>query len=209
MQSAAQLALAELFLLLAVGCKDARSQRGWSAAASPSVSASARVPLKSWLAPHAAGRLVCGGDYCRQDYPRLPSSGEWRCAEQPGTVWCAGGEPAAGVVAGTIEAGFRCGPRWSEKRPERICIDRDPEYSEDPGLRQCRFYQEEGIVRGCSRHVAQVPFAPRLSDSVIAACWIDSDCPSSRCDRGACSCSDDSQCKVGQCREAHCAEVRP
>jgi hypothetical protein len=205
--SAAQLALAELLLLLAVGCKDARSQRGSSAAAS--ASASAAASLRSWLAPRASSRLICGKDSCRQDYPRLPSSGEWRCAEQPGTVWCAGGEPAAGVVAGTIEAGFRCGPRWGGKRQERICIDRDPEYSEDPTLRQCRFHQEEGIVRGCTRNVAQAPVAPRLSDRALAACWIDSDCPSKHCDRGACACGNDAECQVGQCRDAHCAEARP
>src|SRR3954470_16663410 len=30
--------------------------------------------------------------------PRLPDTGEWRCADRGHVVWCTGGEPAAGVV---------------------------------------------------------------------------------------------------------------
>ncbi|HVY30120.1 MAG TPA: hypothetical protein VHB79_26365 [Polyangiaceae bacterium] len=197
MPRAAQLALAELLLLLAVGCQDARRQRTPGARASAS--------LASWLAPRASSRFSFENGVWRQAYPRLPSSGEWRCAERSGTVWCVGGEPAAGIVAGTGEAGFSCGPRWGSHSPfvhERVCIDRDPEYPDDAAMRRCSFEQEQGIARVCKSGSEES--SPRLAQNVVAACWVDVDCFSRRCDRGACSCLNDSHCEHGTCQDGYC-----
>lgn len=77
-----------------------------------------------------AGELVCAGELCRQEHPRLPDTGEWRCAEREKQVWCAGGEPAAGVVPGAPDPSFRCGDRWGSRAEagERVCVDSRPDY---------------------------------------------------------------------------------
>lgn len=204
MPSAAQIALAELLLLLAVGCKDVRSQRA------PSPATSASGSLTGWLTPRASSPFACKSKVCRQAYPRLPSSGDWRCAERAGTVWCVGGEPAAGVVAGSGEVGFRCGPRWGSHPPsvrERVCIDHQPEYPDDDEVRRCSFEQEQGIVRVCKSEPVEP--APRLDAAVVAACWVDLDCFSRHCERGACSCVADSYCQVGTCQDGYCKEPKP
>ena len=58
-----------------------------------------------------ASPFVCSGETCTQRHVRLPDDGEWRCAERDGVVWCAGGEPAAGVVSVSTVRGYRCGER--------------------------------------------------------------------------------------------------
>lgn len=204
MPSAAQLALAELLLLLAVGCKDARSRRA------PTAAASASASLASWLVPRASSRFNFENGVWRQAYPRLPSSGEWRCAERGGTVWCVGGEPAAGVVAGSGEAGFSCGPRWGSHQPQergRVCIDHEPEYPGDAQMRRCSFEQEQGIARVCKSGLVEP--SPRLDPAVVAACWVDIDCFSRHCDRGACTCVSDAQCEVGACQAGYCKGAKP
>jgi len=132
-----------------------------------------------------ASDFACRAGVCTQHAPRVPDDGEWRCAELEGTVLCAGGEPAAGVVAGPADPAYRCGER---PNGERVCVDRAPDYP--PGGRAvyaCRFDAEQGGIRECREHPKAAPA------TVLAAlpsrdpdCWLDRDC-SGRCDRGFCS----------------------
>ena len=130
-----------------------------------------------------ASPFVCSGETCTQRHVRLPDDGEWRCAERDGVVWCAGGEPAAGVVSSSSVRGYRCGERRGTLR-ERVCVDATPDYP-DGGARafRCRFEQERGIVRTCTR--APGTLRPPRPGSA-ANCWVDADCPG-RCDRGTCA----------------------
>lgn len=205
MRLRASLALIELLALTtSVGCKTtaraAPTHHGSASNATPS----ALTPL---LAPRAAGRFSCRGGTCRQEQPRLPDSGEWRCADRGHVVWCAGGEPAAGVVKGPPTPAYRCGARWGSSG-ERVCLDEHPDYPEgQPENLRCSFEQEQGSTRVCK--VGEPWRGPALSAGAVPACWLDRDCPSGTCDRGACTCQADADCRSGRCRGGVCAEVAP
>lgn len=157
------------------------------------------------LIPRAASRFVCRDSECRQAHPRLPDTGEWRCAERAQVVWCTGGEPAAGVVSGPADVRFRCGPRWGQAAAERVCIDEQPDYPEERAdYTRCSFDQERGMARVCGAKESLEPAPP--ARGAVPACWLDRDCPSARCDRGACTCSSHSDCQVGSCRRGICSE---
>ena len=193
----------ELLGLLFLACHaPPSSQKHASLRATP-------ASLRPWLAPRPSSPFVCREAACRQDYPRLPSSGEWRCAERGQVVWCAGGQPAAGVVAGPADAHFRCGPRWGEgvARSERVCVDAAPEYPTAAST-ACHFEQERGIARVCTSGVGAVA-EPPLPPHATPGCWLSRDCASGRCDRGVCECQDPSQCERGSCRAGHCAKAAP
>jgi hypothetical protein len=131
-----------------------------------------------------ASPFVCAGPVCTQRHVRLPDDGEWRCAERDGIVWCAGGEPAAGVAMDDKPRGYRCGERRGKTPRERVCVDVAPDYP-DGGARafRCRFEQEHGVVRSCTRAEG----TPRPPPSGAAPnCWIDADCEGG-CDRGTCA----------------------
>lgn len=207
----ARLVLLELLVLMpSVGCKQAHPSPQSQAAASES----AGGDLKRLLAPRVASRFQIHDHQARQEHPRLPDTGEWRCAEQGRVVWCAGGEAAAGVVSGPPDHGYRCGPRWGNDNGERVCIDEHPDYPGPSGSpngdgqwQQCKFEQERGIVRVCE---LGAPYeGPALPAHVVPACWLDRDCPAGRCDRGACSCGSDDDCKSGRCAAGSCIAVKP
>lgn len=201
MRCSARIPLVELALLLALGCRQApASQRA------PRPTASQRA-LTPWLAPRPSSRFVCEGSVCRQDYPLVPSSAEWRCAERERVVWCAGGDAAAGVVGGADEPRFRCGARWGAAVAERVCVDTAPEYPLELMPAHCRFVQEQGLSRLCTQDTGNAKAAPLPLDA-LPSCWLDRDCPAGRCDRGVCGCDRDDQCQQGKCREAHCVEGR-
>ena len=200
----ASLVLFELLLLTAsVGCKQtARAEpKPRSVAATPS----ALTPL---LAPPAAGSFSCRAGECRQEQPRLPDTGEWRCADRGQVVWCAGGEPAAGVVKGPADPAYRCGARWGSSSGERVCIDAHPDYpaGQFENLR-CRFEQEQGLARVCQ--TGETWHGATLRADALPACWLARDCPSGGCDRGACSCQSDAQCQAGRCQSGVCVEEKP
>jgi hypothetical protein len=200
-----RLALFELLLVAAgVGCHpEPRAHKPRSAPSARSTSSA----LTRVLAPRAASRFACQGDKCRQAQPRLPDTGEWRCAEFGHVVWCAGGEPAAGVVRGPSDPGYRCGPRWGSGN-ERVCIDQRPDYPESQSETfQCSFEQERGIARVC-RTAHASPHAD-LAARALPACWLDRDCPSGGCDRGACRCSGPAECRAGRCEAGLCVEAKP
>jgi hypothetical protein len=139
----------------------------------------------------------------------LPDSGEWRCADRDGVVWCAGGQAPAGVAPGAADTGFRCGVRWGKDSSERVCVDTAPDYP-GHGLRDCRFEQERGIERWCQaggsqRHAA----AETLPAAALPACWLSRDCGSGNCDRGACRCDRDSDCQLGRCQAGYCSGGAP
>lgn len=198
----------ELLLLAAVsvGCQHAHESP-----APPHAAASASSPnLTRLLAPRVASRFERRGSMLRQVHPRLPDTGEWRCAERGLVVWCAGGEPAAGVVSGPPDPGYRCGPRWGRDDGERVCIDHHPDYpapSGDGPWQQCKFEQQQGTVRVCERALPYDGLA--LPAGAVPACWLDRDCPSGHCERGACSCSSREDCKSGGCAGGFCVEVKP
>ncbi|HEX6277766.1 MAG TPA: hypothetical protein VFZ53_32210 [Polyangiaceae bacterium] len=130
-----------------------------------------------------ASPFVCTGETCTQRHVRLPDDGEWRCAEHDGVVWCAGGEPAAGVVPAGTARGYRCGARRGSPSGERVCVDVAPDYPPGgPSAFRCSFAQERGVVRTCSRSPGTLR-PPRLG--AAPNCWIDEDCPG-RCERGTC-----------------------
>jgi hypothetical protein len=192
-------------LALCFGCQTRSSQHEQRAARAVS---SAGARLSQLLAPQAAGRFACTGDVCSQPYPRLPDSGEWRCAESGGVVWCAGGEPAAGVAPGAPTPGYRCGARFGGgSAVERVCIDRHPDYPLAlVGSYTCSFAQERGMTRVCKR--ASPPATTPLAPNALAACWLGKDCRSGACDRGACRCASDQDCEAGRCRLGVCAEAQ-
>jgi hypothetical protein len=130
-----------------------------------------------------ASPFVCAGTTCTQRHVRLPDDGEWRCAERDGVVWCAGGEPAAGVVRASAARGYRCGERRGERR-ERVCIDAAPDYPDGGAAAyRCRYEQEHGIVRSCTRAASTPRPLPALAEP---NCWVDADC-AGRCERGSCA----------------------
>jgi hypothetical protein len=200
-----------LLVALSVGCQQAyESSSPPHAAASPS----SENRLTRELAPRAASRFQERDGKQRQEYPRLPDTGEWRCAERGSVVWCAGGEAAAGVVSGPPDRGYRCGPRWDRDDGERVCIDEHPDYPAPSGTprgdgkrQRCRFEQEQGIVRVCELAAAYEGLA--LPARAVPACWLDRDCPSGHCDRGACSCGSEQDCKSGRCAGGFCVEAKP
>jgi hypothetical protein len=113
------------------------------------------------------------------------------------------------VVAGPPDASFRCGKRWGGKPAERVCIDRHPDYPSPAGVYRCRFQQERGSSRLCRLGSATDSGPTPLAESAIAACFLDRDCPSQRCDRGSCGCASDAECRLGRCEGARCVEVQP
>lgn len=165
--------------------------------------ASASATWQAALAPRRSSGFECKSGSCRQEHPRLPDSAEWVCAERDGVVWCRSGEPAAGVAPGSIDAHFRCGPRWNTPS-ERVCIDERPEYP--AGRYACRFEQESGMARVCQPSSA-ASSQPRVN--ALPACWFDKDCRSGACDRGACACREQRDCERGACREGLCVEAKP
>lgn len=194
-------ALLELSLLaLAVGCQQPSKEKP-----TPRAQASASTSLTSLLRPRPASRFYERAGKLRQEHPRLPDAGEWRCAEHDRSVWCAGGDAAAGVVAGPLDRGYRCAARWGQNAGERVCIDQHPDYP-SAGY-QCRFEQERGIARVCEAATAAP--GPALPAAALPACWLDRDCPSGRCDRGACGCSANEHCLSGRCESGVCSEAKP
>ena len=193
-----------LLAALSVGCKQAHESSPPPHAAA---SASSAHELKRALAPRGASRFHVRDGKPRQEHPRLPDTGEWRCAERGLVVWCAGGEAAAGVISGPPDPGYRCGPRWGRDDGERVCVDEHPDYPESSAPQQCKFEQEQGIVRVCE------PAAPyegsALPPRAVPACWLDRDCPSGQCDRGACRCGSLGDCQSGGCTGGFCVEVTP
>ena len=104
-------------------------QRSPNVEPKPRAAASASATrLAAMLAPRAASRFRMVDGALRQEQPRLPDTGEWRCAEQARVVWCTGGEAAAGVVSGLPDVGYRCAQRWGASTSERVCIDQQPDY---------------------------------------------------------------------------------
>jgi hypothetical protein len=191
-----------LLLVAALGCQQTPRTDKTMRTRGP---ASAVVPVS--LAPRPASSFDCGAEGCIQLHPRLPDSGEWRCAERGQVVWCAGGEPAAGVVSGPADARYRCGRRWSNAGAERVCIDRSPDYpNQQPLDYSCRFQQERGIRRQCL--LAQAEPGKPLPELAVPACWLDRDCRAQRCDRGTCGCNADADCEVGRCQQGSCVEVK-
>jgi hypothetical protein len=195
------LAIELLVSLLALACQaPARAEKPARSRAAPLTSGNVNV------APRAASSFVAHGATFVQRHPRLPDSGEWRCADRAGVVWCAGGQAAAGVVAGPADSAFRCGERWGVAGGgERVCIDRQPDYPSS-GARSCRFEQTRGIERWCGPESSHEP-ARELNPSALPACWLDEDCGSGRCDRGSCRCESDAECELGRCAGGHCVEV--
>jgi hypothetical protein len=186
-------------LALCLGC---RNDVGKSA---QRVLAPSAAPLSSLLALPRADRFACGPELCVQSHPRLPDSGEWRCAEAGRVVWCAGGEPAAGVAPAPPEPGYRCGQRFGGGPSERICIDEHPDYPPPHAARnRCSFAQERGIARVCKP--GAVDESRPLAAAALPACWLDKDCRSGACDRGTCRCATDQDCEAGVCRLGVCAE---
>lgn len=190
------LLLEVLWLTSSVGCQQPKKAKPKPVAAS--------AALLTTLAPRAASRFQLKNGKQRQEYPRLPDTGEWRCAERGKVVWCAGGQAAAGVVSGPPDRGYRCGPRWGTPA-ERVCIDEHPDYPGDSY--RCAFDQELSIARVCE--LAAPWQGPALPPRALPACWLDRDCPSGRCDRGACGCSSNQDCQSGHCLGGACVEVQP
>jgi hypothetical protein len=188
-----------LLLALSVGCRNGVSEKEQPARAVSSIS-----PLRSVLAVPRADRFSCGPDQCVQSHPRLPDSGQWRCAESEQVVWCAGGEPAAGVALAPPDPGYRCGPRFGGAS-ERICIDEHPDYPPPhTGRNRCAFAQEHGVARVC--RAGATNDAKPLSPGALPACWLGKDCRSGDCDRGTCRCATDQDCERGVCHLGVCAE---
>jgi hypothetical protein len=134
--------------------------------------------------PVEASEFSCEAGRCVQRHVRLPDDGEWRCAEEDGVAWCAGGEPAAGVVKAPVDRGFTCGWRRGPQ-PERVCVDEAPDHpGGQRGRYRCRFLQERGMKRECVEESVPVR-------AVVARgapdCWLDRDCVPGTCDRGRCT----------------------
>jgi hypothetical protein len=126
-----------------------------------------------------------------------------------GAVICAGGERAAGVVAGPPDPAWICGARRGQAVRDtigpRICVDFAPDFPDGKmaGWR-CRTENNPGGARVCER----APGVATLADACDRArpcvdgarcvsgrcvperpapsCWLDSDCPGSACRFGTC-----------------------
>jgi hypothetical protein len=189
-----------LLLALSVGCQNGVSEKEPPARSVPSA-----MPLRSLLAVPRADRFSCGAAQCVQSHPRVPDSGQWRCAESERVVWCAGGEPAAGVAPAAPDPAYRCGPRFGAVS-ERICIDEHPDYPPPQmGRNNCTFAQERGLSRVCEAGATSAP--KPLSPGALPACWLGKDCGSGSCDRGTCRCAADRDCERGVCSSGVCAEA--
>jgi hypothetical protein len=188
-----------LWLTSSVGCQQPKR-----AEQQPRLSASASA-FTALLVPRAASRFRVVNGKLRQEQPRLPDTGEWRCAEQGKVVWCAGGKAAAGIVSGPPDRGYRCGPRWGTTTGERVCVDEHPDYPGD--AYRCAFEQERGMARVCETAAAWR--GPALPPNAIPACWLDRDCFSQRCERGVCGCASARDCTRGRCAGSVCVEVKP
>jgi hypothetical protein len=162
----------------------------------------------------SAGRFVCHAETCTQHHPRAPDDGAWECADIAGVVFCRGGEPAAGVVAGPVDPAFFCGPlRGAADDKMRVCVDLTAD--RPPGAIDgwaCRFEYAHGeALRVCTRSDAPVvggrcdvatedaarASCPRGAECVrgrclparppAPECWLDSDCGAGRaCQFAAC-----------------------
>jgi hypothetical protein len=198
----AALELVLVSLALSTGCHNAQRHASPSPGARASTTPFAPVVRDS-------GRFLCEGDTCRQLHPHLPDTGEWRCAESLDGVWCAGGQPAAGVVAGAPDSDFACSARWGDKTGERVCIDRHPTYPGEPRDYRCNFEQERGMTRVCRRTPPNGRAAPPRYALRSPACWLDHDCPAGHCRAGACECRSNADCSKGSCNLAGLCEAGP
>jgi hypothetical protein len=149
--------------------------------------------------------FVCSGSVCEQRHPRMPDDGEWRCSDSGGATVCAGGEPAAGVAAATVDAAWLCGQRRGATPPERVCVDFSPDFPDGnmDGWR-CQTLDDGPVRRVCERD------APgRTLTAACAAsrpCVDGSRCIDSRCipGRPAPSCALQTDCATGRCRFGSC-----
>ncbi len=156
-----------------------------------------------------ASRWECQGDRCEQRNARLPDDGQWECVDMDGAVICRGWSPAAAVVPGRPDPGWRCGARASVPL-DRICVDFAPDLPEGAARGWRCFYEHSGgehriCIResqtprlgarcgagqdACGPHRACV--AGRcLPEAPAPACWLDGDCgPGRRCKDGSCRAS--------------------
>ena len=150
---------------------------------------------------YASDPFVCSGALCTQRHPRMPDDGEWECGDIEGVVVCRGWAEAAGVVAGTADPGWFCGPRRGAKS-ERICVDFAPDRPAG-GEFNCRFQYEPGQpLRACTRGGAApigrscegaCPFGTVCASerclplTPSPACWLDKDCEGGqKCVHGSC-----------------------
>lgn len=153
-------------------------------------------------------QFFCTGDECVQRHPRLPDDGEWECIDQDGAVVCRGGESAAGVAAGPGEPGWTCGMRTSgskeETKPDRICVDLQPDRPHREGPWRCRSDHKLGEKRVCRRAANPKPL---LGEACAGGCAPGLVCHEDRClpARPAPSCWFDTECASQICRQGTCA----
>jgi hypothetical protein len=136
----------------------------------------------------------------------MPDDGEWECVDLDGVVVCRRGVPAAGVVAGPVDAGWLCDIRAHATPSERVCTDLSPDLPHgDAGGWRCRYDHERRERRICKRTRSPTRLGT-LCDSrrpcpkhlTCAAdtclphppaptCWLDDDCDGDRvCRLGTC-----------------------
>lgn len=160
-----------------------------------------------------APAFSCVGERCTQTHARRPDAGEWTCADSAGAVVCAGGEPAAGVVAGPPDAAWICGARRGAGPHDllgpRVCVDLAPDFPDGEATRwRCRSLVGPAAGRVCER-ASDVPSLgarcdrarPCVDGALCVAqgdvdvcvparpapsCWLDADCPGSACRFGTC-----------------------
>lgn len=139
----------------------------------------------------------------------MPDDGEWECVELSGVVLCHSRGAGAGMQAGPLALGWRCGARRGASAGERICVDLDPDRPELATHRQCRFELRFGMQqRSCT---------PTRALIIGDVCTADARaCPSgSRCEAGMClparpepacwldrDCGDGAHCVLGSCAKA-------
>ncbi len=173
-----------------------------------------------------AGGFECHGDVCVQAHPRLPSDGEWLCADAAGAVVCAGGEAAAGVAAARNDAGWYCGTRAGRpasagpraqpsagRAPSagpRLCVDFDADFPDGVATNwRCHYAYERGVERICERD----PSGADLGDACdqARACVDGSRCASGHCvpARPTADCWLDSDCAGKVCRFGSCMRAAP
>jgi hypothetical protein len=153
----------------------------------------------------AAPAFACAGDHCQQRHPRMPDDGEWQCTDSAGATLCLGGERAAGVASGPVDAGWFCGARRGGEPGSRLCVDLSPDFPDGHARGwRCRTLYDGPPRRVCDRD----PGAHTLAESCDAghpcvdgsrcsggwcvperpapACWLQTDCPGGRCRFGSC-----------------------
>jgi len=225
--------LAELRVCWGGACGDAGCVEARPAPPLPALSALGFRCVGSGAARRCADRAAraggfdCRGDVCVQAHPRLPSDGEWLCADAAGAVVCAGGEPAAGVAAARTDAGWFCGTRAGMRaaaaapraQPSagrapsagpRVCVDFDADFPDGAATNwRCRYAYERGRQRVCERD----PNGAELGDACDPArpCVDGSRCASGHCvpARPAPECWLDSDCAGKACRFGSCARTLP